>query len=36
MFDELRARVAAGEIVERDEPHRAPVRVVAPLLIERD
>lgn len=36
MLNELRARIAIGDIVENDDPGREPVRVVAPLRIERD
>jgi hypothetical protein len=36
MLDELRVRIAAGDLVETDDGSREPVRVVAPLRIERD
>ena len=36
MLDELRTRIALGDIVENADAGREPVRVVAPLRIERE
>jgi hypothetical protein len=36
MFDELRARIASGQIVEQIDPDRPPIRVLAPLRIQPD